>query len=144
MIAVDSNILVYAHRADSEWNEAAAPAMAALAESRKPWAIPWLCLHEFVALVTHPRIYDPPSTVRQATDQAEAWLGSPSVVLLGESVDHWTILKHALVQGKIRGPMVHDARIAAICLSHGIDELWTSDRDYTRFPRLLTRNPLLA
>ena len=103
MIAVDSNILVYAHRADSEWHEAAAPAMAALAESRKPWAIPWPCLHEFAAIVTHPRIYDPPSTVRQAMDQAEAWLGSPSVVLLGESVDHWTIFRRALVQGKIRG-----------------------------------------
>ena len=49
-----------------------------------------------------------------------------------------------LVQGKIRGPMVQDARVAAICLSHGIDEFWTADRDFSRFPSLVTRNPLLA
>lgn len=144
MIAVDSNILVYAHRADSEWHEAAAPLMTALANGRKPWAIPWPCIHEFLAVVTHPRIYDPPSTVAEATDQVEAWLGSPAVVLLAESVDHWTAVGDSLVRGRIRGPMVHDARTAAICLSHGIDELWTADRDFTRFPRLATRNPLLA
>lgn len=144
MIAVDSNILVYAHRADSEWHGSASRAMTALAQGSKPWAIPWPCIHEFLAVVTHPRIYDPPSTTRQATDQVEAWLGSPAAVLLGESVDHWTTFKNALVEGKIRGPMVHDARIAAICLSHAIDELWSSDRDFSRFPQLLTRNPLLA
>lgn len=144
MIGVDANILVYAHRDDSEWHESAVLAMTGLAEGRKPWTIPWPCIHEFLAIVTHPRIYDPPSTIRQATDQVDAWLGSPSVVLVGESVDHWRSVKPMLVQGKIRGPMVHDARVAAICLSHGIDEFWTSDRDFSRFPRLVTRNPLLA
>lgn len=143
MIAVDANILVYAHRADSEWHEPAALKMAALAEGRNPWAIPWPCVHEFLAIVTHPRIYDPPSTMRQGLDQVEAWLASPSLALLGESVEHWAILKHAVVQGKIRGPMVHDARVAAICLAHGVSELWTADRDFSRVSQIVTRNPLL-
>ena len=54
MIAVDTNLLVYAHRRDSEWNTAARSALSDLAEGRRAWAIPWPCVHEFVAIVTHP------------------------------------------------------------------------------------------
>lgn len=135
---------MYAHRADSEWHAPAATAMKSLAEGRRPWAIPWPCIHEFLAIVTNPRVYDPPSTINEATEQIEAWMGSPSVVLLCESSDHWTLLKKFLIRGKITGPMVHDARIAAICSSHGISELRTSDRDFSRFPMPAKRNPLLA
>jgi hypothetical protein len=143
LIAVDSNILVYAHRRDSEWHEPAAALIKTLAEGRREWAIPWPCIHEFLAIVTHPKIYAPPSTVEQAAMQVDAWLDSPTLVLLGESEEHWQLLKQLLVAGKVQGPMIHDARIAALCLAHGIAELLTSDRDYNRFPMLATRNPLL-
>ena len=89
MTAIDTNILVYAHRADSEWHDRATACLRALAEGRADWAIPWPCLHEFVATVTHPRIFNPPSTVDQAIDQVEAWMESPSLTLLGEPHDHW-------------------------------------------------------
>ena len=59
MIAVDSNVLVYAHREDSDWHDPAYACLLELAEGRDPWAIPWPCLHEFLAIVTHPRIYSP-------------------------------------------------------------------------------------
>ena len=72
MIAVDTNLLVYAHRRDSEWNAAARSALSDLAEGRRAWAIPWPCVHEFVAIVTHPKIYQPPSTIAEAIDQVEA------------------------------------------------------------------------
>ena len=72
MIAVDTNILVYAHRRDSKWHEAAAAVMKSLAESRNEWAIPWPCIHEFLAIVTHPRNYEPPSTTVQAAEQVDA------------------------------------------------------------------------
>jgi hypothetical protein len=72
MIAVDTNILVYAHRLDSEWNEKAFSCLVKLAVSPAVWAIPWPCLHEFFAVVTHARIYDPPSTPEQAVAQIEA------------------------------------------------------------------------
>jgi toxin-antitoxin system PIN domain toxin len=106
------------------------------------WAIPWPCVHEFFAVVTHPRIYDPPSTPAQAIDQIEAWFESPGLALLAEGESHWGELRAVLEQGRIAGPRVHDARIAALCLSHGVQELWTADRDFTRFPALRTRNPL--
>jgi toxin-antitoxin system PIN domain toxin len=143
MIAVDSNLLVYAHREDSPWHEAAYACLSRLAEGRYPWAIPWPCLHEFLAIVTHPRIYDPPTPLEKAIEQVEAWLESPGLVLLAESQDHWTQLRPLLLSGRISGPRVHDARVAAICIQHGVSELWTIDRDFSRFPGLKVRNPLV-
>ena len=144
MVAVDTNILVYAHREDSNWHDAAAERIAELAEGRTPWALPWPCIHEFLAIVTHPRIYDPPTPLGPAIDQVEAWLESPSLVLLSESEAHWQQLKSLVEAGKVSGPQFHDARVAALCLQHGVTELWTADRDFGRFPELKHRNPLVA
>jgi len=122
-----------------------APALecvAGLAEGRTPWAIPWPCLHEFLAVVTHPRIYSPPTPLDLAVDQVEAWLESPSLVLLAEDEAYWPRLRALILAGQVAGPKIHDARIAAICLQHGIVELWTIDRDFSRFPGLKVRNPL--
>lgn len=144
MIAVDSNILVYAHREDSPWHAAALDRVRTLAEGRSPWAIPWPCLHEFLAIATHPKIYAPPTPPDLAIAQIDAWLESPSLVLIGEDAFHWTRLKALVTAGKIAGSRVHDARVAAICLQQGIDELWTIDRDFSRIPALRVRNPLKA
>ncbi|MDX2223688.1 MAG: TA system VapC family ribonuclease toxin [Rhodospirillaceae bacterium] len=143
MIAIDTNILVYAHRHDSPFHDAADRCLAEIAESPSPWAVPWPCVHEFLAVVTSPRIFAPPTPLDFALDQVEAWLESPSLVLLSESEAHWTTLKAALAAGRISGPRVHDARIVALCRQHGINELWTADRDFSRFADLKTRNPLL-
>jgi toxin-antitoxin system PIN domain toxin len=142
LIAVDTNLLVHAHRTDSEWHARAAACIRELAEARSPWALPWPCLHEFLAIATHPRIWDPATPTEAALDQVEAWLESPSLVLLSESPEHWRELRDQITAGRIAGPRVHDARIAALCLAHGVRELWTADRDFSRFPRLATANPL--
>lgn len=142
MIAVDTNILVYAHREDSPWHERAYAAVVDLAEGSEAWGIPWPCVHEFLAIATHPRIFQPPTPLRLALEQVDAWLEAPTLHLLGESPQHWSSLRPLLLSGKISGPRVHDARIAAICLQHGVRELWTSDRDFSRFASVRTRNPL--
>lgn len=143
MIAVDTNILVYAHRRDSSFHEPAAAAVRDLAESPATWAIPWPCVHEFYSTVTHARIYDPPSSPAEAIAQVEAWLDSPSLVLLHEGVTYWLTLRAMLESGKVRGPMVHDARIAALCRANGVRTLWSADRDFGRFPDLVVQNPLV-
>lgn len=143
MIAVDTNILVYAHREDSEWHRAAADRVKQLAEGRAAWAIPWPSLHEFLAIVTHPRIFVPPTPLARAIDQMAAWLESPSVVLLAEGPNYWARLRSLVESGRVVGPLVHDARIAALCLDHGVEELWSADRDFSRFPVLTVRNPLV-
>ena len=144
MIAVDTNILVYAHREESPWHKSALTRIAELAEGRSPWAIPWPCIHEFLAIVTHQRIYSPPTPVAAAIDQVEAWLESPSVTLITETEGYWQELRPMLEHGRITGPLVHDARIAALCKDYGIRELWTADRDFSRFPSLITVNPLVG
>ena len=142
MIAVDTNILVYAHRQDSPWHNEAAAALRSLAEKRTAWAIPWPSIHEFLAITTHRKIYLPPSTLEQAKKQVESWCASPSLQLLAEGPAHWDRIITLMSAARISGSQVHDARIAALCLQHGVSELWTADRDFSRFPTLKTRNPL--
>jgi len=144
MIAVDSNILVYAHREDAAWHDAAFGCLQRLAEGRAPWAVPWPCVHEFLAIVTHARIYLPPTPIETALDQVQAWLESPSLVLLSEAVNYWPQLQSLIRAGRVSGPQIHDARVAALCLQNGVTELWTADRDFGRFPDLKVRNPLIS
>ncbi len=143
MIAVDTNILVYAHREDAEWHSVAYEKIRSLAEGGGAWAIPWPCIQEFVAIVTHPRVYRPPSPIAAAIDQVDAWLEPRNLVLLSESDEHWPNLRRLLLGGKAAGAVVHDARIAALCLQHGVRELWSADRDFGRFPELRVVNPLV-
>ena len=142
MIAVDTNVLVYAHRRDSEWHDRAYRALAELAEGSAPWAVPWPCIHEFLAIVTHPRIYQPPTPIDQALEQVEIWLESPSLRMLGEMKGHWKEVRSMLSGGRIAGGAVHDARVAALCREHGVHEIWSIDRDFTRVPAIVVRNPL--
>lgn len=142
MIAVDTNLLVYSHREDSPWHPQAFEIIRELAESASPWAIPWPCIHEFLAIATHPRIFSPPTPLARAIDQIDAWLESPNLHLLSEQPEAWGSLRPLLLTSKTTGPAVHDARIAALCLQHGIRELWTADRDFSRFHDLRVRNPL--
>ena len=144
MIAVDTNILVYVHREDSPWHEGAYARLRELAEGREAWAVPWPCLHEFLAIVTHPQIYDPPSPLETALAQVEAWLEAPGLVLLAETGSYWPEFRAALIAGRVAGPQVHDARVAALCVLHGVRELWTADRDFSRFPALKVTNPLVG
>jgi uncharacterized protein len=144
MIAVDTNILVYAHREDSTWHDNAYACVLELAQGRDSWAIPWPCLHEFLAIVTHPRIYSPPSPLEKALDQVQAWVESPSLIVLSEAQDHWPHLQALLRSARATGPKVHDARVAALCIANEITELWTADRDFSHFSRLKLRNPLVS
>ncbi len=144
MIAVDTNILVYAHREDAQFHRASLNCITALAEDTAPWAIPWPCIHEFYAIATHPRIYNPPSPCTCALEQIDAWLASPSLVMLSETTGYRDYLRRLISSSQISGPQTHDARIAALCLLNNINELLTADRDFGRFPDLNTRNPLVA
>ena len=143
MIAIDTQLLVYAHRSDSPWHAPARDRIAELANSGTRWAIALHCLVEFHAVVTRPGVYKPASTTVQALDQVDIWLEAPSLSVLSEDLQTWTVTRELIRAGSITGPRVYDARIAAVCLQHGVSELWTHDRDLSRFPALRTRNPLI-
>jgi hypothetical protein len=141
MIALDTNILVYARRAESAHHARARDLVTRLAEGDEGWALPWPCVYEFLRIVTHPRIFDPPTDLDRALDALESLFASPSLTLLGEGPAHTPHLRRMALAGGARGNLVHDAHIAALVLEHGVRELWTTDRDFTRFPGLRLRNP---
>lgn len=142
MIAIDTNILVYAHRRDSTFHGRAQSCVRAYAEGTAAWAIPWPCVHEFLAIVTNPRIFRSPSPIDAALVQVESWRESPTLRLLAEEEGYWPVLAELVKANGIRGGKIHDARIAALALHHGARELLSADRDFSRMAPLAVRNPL--
>jgi toxin-antitoxin system PIN domain toxin len=142
VIAVDTNLLAYAHRRDSEMHEAAYAVLRSLAEGNRDWAIPWPCCFEFLSIVTNRRIWKEAATPPEfGWQQLEAWIASPVNHLIGETDGFLEILGGLIKRPRVRGAIVHDARIAAICLAHDTEVLLTRDRDFALFPELKTRNP---
>jgi uncharacterized protein len=144
VIAIDTNLLVYSHRTDSPFHQAAKELVEGLRDSPASWAIPWPCLHEFISIVTHPKIFKQPTPLTSTFATIEAWLAGGNVQLIAESEGYLDKLRQISTAAHLSGPRIHDARIAALCLHHGVRELWTADRDFSAFPQLKARNPLVA
>lgn len=143
MIAVDTNLLVYGHRPEAPLHEAARRAIERLHTAGEPWGVPIHCLVEFAAVVSSPRIWKHPSTPAHVAEQVEAWTSSPGLRLLADDATVWQRSLTLAERGAVQAGRWYDARIAAVCLAHGVRELWTADRDFSRFPELVTRNPLV-
>ena len=143
MIAIDTNLLVYAHRPDMPLHEAALALLRGLPGRGGLFGLPWPCLHEFLAVVTNPRIFRDPTPSPVALAAVRALAESESIRMLGEGAGYLDHLAEQVTRGGVRGGMVHDARVAAICRYHGIRELWSADRDFSRFPDLRVVNPLI-
>lgn len=141
MRAVDTNLLVFAEIRSSSYHRLAVTQVRELAQGALPWAIPWPCVYEFLRVVTHPRVYDPPVPMSIALADLRRILDSPSLVLLGETPRHPEVMKRVIETSGATGNLVHDAHIAALCLEHGVTELLTGDRDFSRFPGLNVTNP---
>ena len=144
MIAVDTNLLVYAHRSDSPFHDRARSVLESLAAGPRHWAIPWPCVHEFFAVVTHPRIYKTVTPSDTVFAQLRALHSLANLAFIAEGDEHLDQLEALALMAKVQGGAIHDARIAAICLAHGVAELWSADRDFSRFPALAVRNPLIG
>ena len=136
MIAVDTNILVYAHRAESPFHAAALRQLTQLAEGTRQWAIPVFCVTEFLRVVTHPRICAPPSTMKDALGFIHELMAAPACRIALPDEAFIDELESCLHEGNAKGNLVFDAQIAALCRQKGIETLLTQDRDFTRFPNL--------
>lgn len=141
MIAVDTNVLVYARRKETPHHARARKLLHTLAEGDRPWALPWPCIYEYLRVVTHPRVFDPPTAMEDALEDLESLLASPSLTLLGEGPSHRASMRQALLSSRAAGNLVHDAHIAALLLENGVREFWTEDRDFSRFPGLKVVHP---
>ena len=136
MIAVDTNILVYAHRSLLPGHERALEWLRHLAEGRLPWGIPVFCLGEFVRVVTHPRVLHPPSTLEEALSALEGMWESPTLRVLSPGPGYPAVYAEQVRRADARGNLAFDAQIAAVCREQGVSRILTLDRDFSRFPGL--------
>jgi hypothetical protein len=141
MQAIDTNILIYAEVESSRHHDTALQLLKRFAEGALPWAVPWPCVYEFLRVVTHPRVFHPPVPLHVALDDLRRILDSPSLVLLAETERHVALLDQVIRQAGATGNLIHDAHIVALCLEHGVSELLTGDRDFSRFQGLRVVNP---
>lgn len=136
MIAVDTNVLIHAHREESPKHIAAHAQVVALAESPSRWGIPVFCIGEFIRVLTHPRLFDPPYTAREACAALTRLLESPSLSVLCPGPDYPSLLVEAICEANAIGHLVFDAQIVALCRESGVSRLMTEDRDFDRFKDL--------
>jgi uncharacterized protein len=139
LIAVDTNILLYAHREEFPLHEAALSAVTQLAEGPAAWALPIFVVGEFLRVATHPRVLDPPSPERDAVDAIAGLLASPSVRVLSPGDRYWALLREAMLDAPARGNLVFDAQIVAVCREYGVNTILTEDRDFRRFSGVAVR-----
>lgn len=141
IVALDTNILVYAHREEAEHHQAAKRLVARYADGDAPWALAWPCLYEFLRVVTHPRVFHPPTRQTVAWQAVESLLDSPSLMLLTETQTHRHLLGDIVASASLAGNLFHDAHIAALLSEHGIHEILTTDEDFRRFAGLKVTHP---
>jgi uncharacterized protein len=141
MKALDTNILVYAHREECPQYDKANALLIQLSEAQVPWALPWPCVYEFIRVVTHPRVMSPPTSLSLAWDNLCHLLDSPSLILLHETERHLKIATQLVKTYQVSGNLIFDAHIATLLIEHGIDELITGDSDFLRFKEFQVNNP---
>ncbi len=134
MKAVDTNVLIYSEIVSSTHHQTARRVLTELAEGSAPWAIPWPCVYEFLRVVTHPKVFTPPVPLAIALHDLEQIMASPTLVMLSETQRHSEVMTTVVRESGVTGNLIFDARIAALCIEHGISELITGDRDFSRLP----------
>ena len=141
MILMDVNVLVYAfreaapeHRRYREW-------LLERVNAREPFGVSELVLGGAVRILTHPRVFAPPTPIENAIEFAGALRSQPNAVLVTPGERHWEIFVELCTQAGAKGNLVPDAYLAALAIEHGC-EFITTDRDFARFPGLRWRHPL--
>ena len=117
--------------------------LAALGEGPAPYALFWPSLYEFLRVVTHHRVFDPPSTALEALEAVRDLVAPPVARVLSETSRHVALLDRVLQESRVTGNLIHDAHLVALALEHGVHEILTLDGDFARFRQIASRNPFL-
>ena len=141
MILVDANLLLYAYNASAEDHAKAKEWLEAVLSGAEPVALCWPVILAFLRITTNPRAFPHPLSRTEAAMIVSEWLDQPQTVLIGPGLNHWGILQRTLSEGKASGPLVSDAHLAALAVEHGAT-LYSTDRDFARFPKMKLENPL--
>ena len=141
MVLLDVNVLVYAHRQDSPRHREYLAWLEQLVNSDHAYGLADLVLSGFLRIVTHPRVFNPPSSMTKALAFAKELRDQPTCTAINPGSRHWEIFCRLCKAAEIKGNLVPDAFLAAIAIESG-SEFITADRDYHRFPGLHVRHPL--
>jgi len=141
MILTDVNVLVYAHRSDAPDHAAYRVWLEALINGNQAYGVADLVLSGFLRIVTHPRVFSPPSELTSALAFADLLRHQPNAVPIAPGVRHWDIFASLCQTATVKGNLVPDAYLAALAIESG-SEWITTDREYSRFPSLKWRHPL--
>lgn len=141
MVLPDVNILIYAYRTDSPGHAAYRAWLDGTVGANEAFGLADVVASGFLRVVTHPRVFDPPSPIEHALTFVEALRGQPNCVPVAPGSRHWSIFARLCRQAGARGNLVPDAYLAAMAIEAGCEWI-TTDRDYSRFPGLRWRHPL--
>ena len=141
MIVLDANILLYAYDSSSAKHARARAWVERVFSEGTLVGIPWQTVSAFLRVVTNTNLPGQRFTTEEAAQVVNQWLEQPNVRFLGPGDEHWSLLRRMLIEGQARGPLVTDAQLAALALEHG-GVLYSTDRDFSRFPGLRWSNPL--
>jgi hypothetical protein len=140
LILFDANVLLYAYHTRSASHAACREIVERSFSSPGPTALCWQTVLAFLRIGTNPRVFPRPYTRSEATTIVSSWLAQPGTVLLEPGDRYWTILGGLIEEGKVTGPLMSDAALAALAIEHGAT-LCTTDRDFARFGKLSTLDP---
>ncbi len=141
MILMDVNILVYAHRADAPDHVVYREWLETVLNGNQAYGVSDLVLSGFLRVVTHPKVFNPPSELKSALAFAHEVRHQPNCVMIRPGSRHWDIFAGLCQQAGAKGNLIPDAYLAALAIESG-SEWVTTDRDFSRFSGLKWRHPL--
>jgi toxin-antitoxin system PIN domain toxin len=141
VILLDVNVLVYACREDAPLHAEYFAWLTERTQSHEAFALSELVLSGALRVLTHPRVFNPPTPLTKALEFVEALRRQPNCVIIAPGPRHWQIFRELCERSNAKGNLVPDAYHAALALEHGCEWI-TTDRDYARFPGLRWRHPI--
>lgn len=141
MILCDVNVLVYAYREAAPRHEEFRDWLRGVVSSREAFAVSELVLSSTVRILTHPRVFAPPTPLTNALEFVNALRSQPNAVPVAPGPRHWDIFSDLCSRAGAKGNLVSDAYVGALAIEHGCEWI-TTDRDFARFPGLRWRHPL--
>lgn len=140
MILPDVSVLVYAHREESERHVEYREWLESVWSSRANYAVSDFVLSGCLRVLTHRRVFNPPTPSKTAQAFANQVRSQPNAVVIRPGNRHWEIFTDLCDKANAVGNLVPDAYLAALAIESG-SELVTTDRDFARFPGLKWRHP---
>lgn len=141
MIVLDANLLLYAYDSASTHHAKARTWIESVFSSGEAIGLPWQTIGAFLRILTNPQLPGERFSLPEAVAIVDRWLDQPNICALAAGDDHWPLLRRVVLEGQAPGPLISDAQLASLTIEYG-GELYTTDRDFARFPGLRWKNPL--